>query len=511
MEIRLKASKTVKFSTQQEADFQLQTISDSEEDHSVALLADPLCEKISLGTDLKSDKISYLSCSGDSEESGSVLDFSWVQDLRRQCISLDIPFYFTGTGSNFRMRGRDFHIDKKFQSSQAGKAEMNYFPLSRAMNPPVLGAETDDLTNPGFHDADTFSPSKISGKVQNTDSFRRVSYHDTGYDDSWYAENSFRTASDDLRALGFRSVNASDSFNPFLEETASSENSAPMEDLVSPGDLASPENSAPMGDLVSPRDLASPENSSSASYNPFVEEVTKNTEMSPQSEVSEAALYKASLSGSELRIPHINYDIEIEDESKNEFLPDISSEETMTIPGINYEVTVEQTAPETAENSGFDCSTEVSEGGGTGSDEEALSQDFKGQSMDELFSHLQKSRFRSGFHLHKLERDYFTSHGEEVIRKHAADFIAQRLAPAEPANDGKQTPMKGHPVFIAQHATACCCRGCLKKWHHIPEHRALTEDEKNYVVNVLMAWIKRDISAVPDKKDKQSFERSKLN
>jgi predicted Fe-S protein YdhL (DUF1289 family) len=71
--------------------------------------------------------------------------------------------------------------------------------------------------------------------------------------------------------------------------------------------------------------------------------------------------------------------------------------------------------------------------------------------------------------------------------------------------------MKGHPVFIAQHATACCCRGCLKKWHHIPEHRALTEDEKNYVVNVLMAWIKRDITAVPDKKDKQSFERSKLN
>ena len=493
MEIRLKASKTVKFSTQQEADFQLKTISGSEEDHSVALLAYPLCEKISLGTDLKSDKISYLSCSGDSEESGSVLDFSWVQDLRCQCISLDIPFYFTGTGSNFRMKGRDFHIDKKFQASQAGKAEMNYFPLSRAMNPPVLGAETDDLTNPGFHDADTFSPSKISGKVQKTDSFRRFSYHDTGYDDSWYAENSFRTASDDLRALGFRSVNASDSFNPFLEETASSENSAPLEDLVSPGDLASSENS------------------SSPSFNPFVEEVTKNTEMSPQSEVSEAALYKSSVSGSELRIPHINYDIEIEDESKNEFITDASNEETMTIPGINYEVTVEQTAPETAENSYFDCSTEVSEGVGTGYDEEALSQNFKGQSMDELFSHLQRSRFRSGFHLHRLERDYFISHGEEVIRKHAADFIAQRLAPAEPVNDGKQTPMKGHPVFIAQHATACCCRGCLKKWHHIPEHRALTEDEKNYVVNVLMAWIKRDITAVTDKNDKQSFERSKLN
>ncbi len=29
---------------------------------------------------------------------------------------------------------------------------------------------------------------------------------------------------------------------------------------------------------------------------------------------------------------------------------------------------------------------------------------------------------------------------------------------AEPRNDGKQTPFRGHPVFTAQHATATCCR-----------------------------------------------------
>lgn len=39
-----------------------------------------------------------------------------------------------------------------------------------------------------------------------------------------------------------------------------------------------------------------------------------------------------------------------------------------------------------------------------------------------------------------------------MIRQHAQDFIAKREAPAFIPNDGKQTPMKGHPVFIAQHS-----------------------------------------------------------
>ena len=77
----------------------------------------------------------------------------------------------------------------------------------------------------------------------------------------------------------------------------------------------------------------------------------------------------------------------------------------------------------------------------------------------------------------------------EKIRSHAYDFVHERLAPAEPKNDGKQTPMRGHPVFIAQHACACCCRGCLEKWHKIPKGRALTEEEVKYVVGVLMKWI----------------------
>ena len=77
-----------------------------------------------------------------------------------------------------------------------------------------------------------------------------------------------------------------------------------------------------------------------------------------------------------------------------------------------------------------------------------------------------------------------------MLESHARDFITKRLSPGFIANDGKQTPFKGHPVFKAQHATATCCRSCLQKWHKIPKHKQLTNEEINYVVRNIMEWIK---------------------
>lgn len=114
----------------------------------------------------------------------------------------------------------------------------------------------------------------------------------------------------------------------------------------------------------------------------------------------------------------------------------------------------------------------------------------------DLFLRLSRSTFRQRFHLGPKERDYCYSKGKSVVASHAADFIAQRLAPATPNNDGKQTPMRGHPVFIAQHATATCCRGCLLKWHGIAKQRPLTAEEQCYIVEVVLAWIERDLAAV---------------
>lgn len=110
-----------------------------------------------------------------------------------------------------------------------------------------------------------------------------------------------------------------------------------------------------------------------------------------------------------------------------------------------------------------------------------------------LFERLSQSKFRSRFHLSDKDAEYIRSKGMDAIRRHAMDFVARRLAPAYIANDGKQTPMHGHPVFIAQHATACCCRGCFAKWHHIPAGHELTAEEQEYAVSVIMAWIRKEM------------------
>ena len=111
----------------------------------------------------------------------------------------------------------------------------------------------------------------------------------------------------------------------------------------------------------------------------------------------------------------------------------------------------------------------------------------------DVFDRLKGSTFRSRFHLSQKDKEYIASKGMDVIRQHAYDFIEKRLAPANITNDGKQTPMRGHPVFIAQHACACCCRGCLEKWHHIPQGIELTQKEKDYIVDILMKWIEKEI------------------
>ncbi len=113
--------------------------------------------------------------------------------------------------------------------------------------------------------------------------------------------------------------------------------------------------------------------------------------------------------------------------------------------------------------------------------------------FDELFEHLAKSEFRSRFKLKEKDRLYLEKKGFETIKLHARDFIAKRIAPAEIPNDGKQTPTKGHPVFTAQHATACCCRGCISKWHKFPKGVQLTSDQQEYLVNVIMEWIRRQV------------------
>jgi hypothetical protein len=110
--------------------------------------------------------------------------------------------------------------------------------------------------------------------------------------------------------------------------------------------------------------------------------------------------------------------------------------------------------------------------------------------LDPLFTALDRSAFRRRFRLRGRELEYLRQKGLPEVLEHARAFVDQRLAPAAPANDGKQTPFRNHPVFVAQHATATCCRGCLEKWHGIPRGAALTADEQAHVLAVLGRWLR---------------------
>ena len=111
------------------------------------------------------------------------------------------------------------------------------------------------------------------------------------------------------------------------------------------------------------------------------------------------------------------------------------------------------------------------------------------KNVDEILDKLSHSKFRGSFHLRKYMLKYIEEKGLDVVKNHAYDFINKRLKPSVIKNDGKQTPMKGHPVFIAQHATATCCRSCLYKWHNISKDKELTNEEIDYIVNLIMKWI----------------------
>lgn len=114
------------------------------------------------------------------------------------------------------------------------------------------------------------------------------------------------------------------------------------------------------------------------------------------------------------------------------------------------------------------------------------------EKIKNIFDRLSKSKFRSSFHLKDKDILYIEDKGIDKIRNHAYDFVTKRLADTSNVTDGKQTPMKGHPVFIAQHATGTCCRSCLEKWHHISKNKNMTDDDIKYVVDIIMSWIEKE-------------------
>ena len=120
---------------------------------------------------------------------------------------------------------------------------------------------------------------------------------------------------------------------------------------------------------------------------------------------------------------------------------------------------------------------------------------YNNEEINKLLNSLNETKFRGSFHLNENMINYCKEKGFLKIKSDAREIIEKRLSQAEPKNDGKQTPTirNSHPVFIAQHACGCCCRGCLERIHHIKKGKELSDKEINYIVNVLMIWIVREV------------------
>lgn len=101
--------------------------------------------------------------------------------------------------------------------------------------------------------------------------------------------------------------------------------------------------------------------------------------------------------------------------------------------------------------------------------------------------------FRRKFRLGTKERAHVERWGLAAVEKQGRDILRARIAPAEPRNDGRQTPWRNHPVFIAQHATATCCRKCLETWHGVARGQELSEADLSELSALLLAWISTDM------------------
>jgi Domain of unknown function (DUF4186) len=115
--------------------------------------------------------------------------------------------------------------------------------------------------------------------------------------------------------------------------------------------------------------------------------------------------------------------------------------------------------------------------------------------LDERLDAIGRHPFRRKFRLRGRERALAQLRGPATVRAHARELIAKRVAPAAPDKDGRQTPYRGHPVFVAQHGSATCCRNCLERWHGIPKGRELSAEELEYVVDVICRWIELELEA----------------
>jgi protein gp37 len=88
------------------------------------VICEPLLSDIDMSNYLNAS-ITQVVVGGESGNEARVCDYSWVLNIRSQCIKAGVPFHFKQTGAYLKKEGHIYRILRKYQHSQARKAKID--------------------------------------------------------------------------------------------------------------------------------------------------------------------------------------------------------------------------------------------------------------------------------------------------------------------------------------------------------------------------------------------------
>ena len=89
--------------------------------------SEPMLEEIHIGKYLASGLIEHVVCGGESGPKARPCNYDWILEVRRECIENSVSFTFKQTGAVFIKDGKTYHVERKYQMSQARKAGIDFF------------------------------------------------------------------------------------------------------------------------------------------------------------------------------------------------------------------------------------------------------------------------------------------------------------------------------------------------------------------------------------------------
>ena len=92
------------------------------------IIHEPMLGPINIEKYLETGLIEKVVCGGESGPKARPCDFDWIRSMRSQCMEAGVEFFFKQTGALFIKNGKTYHIERKYQSSQARKAKMDFIP-----------------------------------------------------------------------------------------------------------------------------------------------------------------------------------------------------------------------------------------------------------------------------------------------------------------------------------------------------------------------------------------------